>query len=338
MPPPTTPNSPRAVAVSVDDGKVHTREEGRSPGVHNPQWKNNKVACLMSVSPQEHAEDPMPKPPASFTDRIKVKRLVAELGHVRSSPKQPDSAESKDASQRSKRKKSMRESRRDYSPEILVRSCIATHTRPDTFGAMVAAEAHTRRFSEAQEGVFLGDGSFGNWTIQELYFPQLLPILDFVHLVEHLYAAVTAGTSKIDWKLYTRVLGAAWEGRPERVLRLLRPKAKKLGVPPPGAADDDPRKIVADTMGYVHNNQERMEYPRARRLGLPITTSHVESAINIFNMRVKACGKFWCSSNVEAVLQVRAACESQTDKWDTFWRTRGAKHRGRIRPARRAAA
>jgi len=337
MPPPSTPNSPQAVAVAVDDGKLHTRAEDHPPGVHDPQWKNNKVACLMRVELRQHAVDPAPKPPSVFTDRSKVERLIAELGHVRSSPKQPSAVPPNKTSHASKRKKQKGKSKNDYAPNILVRSCVATHTQPDRFGAMVAAEAHMRRFSEAQEGAFLGDGSPGNWTIQELHFPLLLAILDFVHLIQHLYAAARAGTSKIDWKLYTRLLNAAWSGKPERVLRLLLSKSKELGTPP-HPSDDDPGKIIADTIAYVHNNRARMQYPRARRLGLPITTSHVESLINTLNIRVKASGKFWCPSNVEAVLQVRAACESQTDAWNRFWHTRGTKHPGRIRPPRRHAA
>ena len=55
--------SPRAVAVSTDDGKIQVRAENAAPGVHEREWKNIKVAGLMTVVAQSHPEDPQPEPP-----------------------------------------------------------------------------------------------------------------------------------------------------------------------------------------------------------------------------------------------------------------------------------
>jgi hypothetical protein len=336
LPQPTVANAPEAVAVAVDDGKLHTRGENQPPGVYAPQWKNDKIACLMNVLPQWHAQDPMPNPPPAFTHRNRVEKLVAELGHVRSSPKQPLPLPAEPSPDTPKPKKDV--PKKHLSPDILVRSCIATHTQPDAFGAMVASEAHLRRFYEAKEAVFLGDGSPGNWTLQELYFPEFLPLLDVVHLIEHLFAAAKAGHHQVEWPLYLRLLRAAWAGKPDCVVSLLNDKANLLGPPSDTATEDDPRQVVAKTIGYVSNNRMRMDYPRARRIGLPITTSHVESLINTFNFRVKAAGKFWCPANAEAILQVRAARLSQTNRWDEFWDTRGTRSCGRIRAPRAEVA
>lgn len=81
-------------------------------------------------------------------------------------------------------------------------------------------------------------------------------------------------------------------------------------------ADDDPRKILDQELGYLQNNQERMDYPRYRRLGLPWTTSHVESTVKIFNRRVKGSEKFWGETGAEAILQLRAAFLSEDGRLD----------------------
>jgi hypothetical protein len=40
-------------------------------------------------------------------------------------------------------------------------------------------------------------------------------------------------------------------------------------------------------IGYVRNNRERMDYPRDRQLGLPISRAPVESTIKQINRRLK---------------------------------------------------
>lgn len=332
MPASPLATAPQAVAIAVDDGKVRTRAPAHPPGVHEAAWQNDRVACLTTYALQLHAEDPRPDPPAAFTQRATVERLVAELGHVRCNPKTAAAGPA-----RTPAPPPSAASRR-WTPQPLVRSCVATQTGSDRFGAMIAAEAHLRRFSEAQERVFLGDGAPGNWTLQELYFPDFFPLLDFVHLIEHLYAAAKAGEAQVDWPLYLQLVRAAWRGEADHLLHLLRRKADRLGPPPEQAKDDDPRKIATGTWRYVERNCQRLQYPRARRLGLPVTSSQVESLVNSVNLRVKACGKFWCPSNADDILQIRAATLSQTDRWSAFWKTRGASQRGRIRaPSLRAA-
>ena len=72
-------------------------------------------------------------------------------------------------------------------------------------------------------------------------------------------------------------------------------------------------------MTYFTNHQTRMNYPRYRRLGLPLTSSHIESTIKQVNRRIKGSEKFWCRSGAEAVLQLRADFLSDTKPLDSFW-------------------
>ena len=70
-------------------------------------------------------------------------------------------------------------------------------------------------------------------------------------------------------------------------------------MPPPEAAETDPRVIMASTLTYLRNQQSRMNYPAYRRLGLPITSSPIESTVKQINYRVKGTEKFWTRTPAE---------------------------------------
>ena len=63
--------------------------------------------------------------------------------------------------------------------------------------------------------------------------------------------------------------------------------------PPLAAAEDDPRRVLAEAVTYVGHNRERMDYPRYRRLGLPICSAAGEGTIKQVNRRIKGSEKFW---------------------------------------------
>ena len=186
---------------------------------------------------------------------------------------------------------------------------------------MVAAEATRRGFYEAPHRAIVGDG--GNWIepLGQMHFPGWRQILDFLHLLVHLYAAATAayrGQGKLAWRLYERMLRSAWAGCVDQVRADLDEQVKRLGPPPAKARDDDPRKILAMTLAYVQKNADRMNYPKYRREGLPVTSAAVESLVKQFNQRVKGTEKFWLRGGAEAVLQVRAAYLSDDGRGEEF--------------------
>jgi hypothetical protein len=137
-----------------------------------------------------------------------------------------------------------------------------------------------------------------------------IAILDFLHLLVHLYAAAGAAAGKgseAAWNGYVAWVKLAWAGRVVALLGELGTVQKRLGLAPEGAKEDDPRRIIAETIGYVRNNRERMDYPQYRRLGLPISSAAVESTIKQINRRLKGSEKFWLCGGAEALVQVRAA-------------------------------
>ena len=328
---PAHPQPPVAVAIHVDAGKVQLRADDGQPGVRQPHWSDTKVACFQTYSAPAGNVDPQPQPPQAFLDPPHVMRLCQEIQQVRS-----------DASTRPTAAKSRAKPAVEAvveKPQRLVRTAVATMLGAEAFGWLVAAEATKRGFYEAPHRAIVGDG--GNWIepLGQMHFPGWVQVLDFLHLLVHLYAAATAayrGQAKPAWRLYERMLRAAWAGKVAQVLAALSEQAERLGPPRPNARPDEPSKIVALTLAYVQNNADRMNYPQYRREGLPVTSAAVESLIKQFNQRVKGTEKFWLRGGAEAVLQVRAAYLSDDGRGEEFHahRPRGrAVGQARLRPA-----
>ncbi len=115
----------------------------------------------------------------------------------------------------------------------------------------------------------------------------------------------------------------------------LRAGCARLGRPR-SCSDDDPRKVSAVALGYVEDNQYRMDYPGDRRLDLPISSAVVESLIKPTNRRMKGTEQFWKEGGVKALLQVRAAYVSEDGRAERCW-SRPRPHpradgTGRLRP------
>jgi hypothetical protein len=323
--------------VEMDGGRIRTRAEGEGVGVHDPQWKETKVACLWRMKGPVFEEDPQPEPPRCFTDPEHVVRLVREIKNT-SSPH--DDALSASAAAAEKPRKARRrggaKTDRPWPPRRLFRTCVASRGDVHAFGPLVAAEAHERGFFQASRQVFLGDGDHKNWTLHRTYFPHFTPVTDFVHVVSYLYEAAGAITSSFaaQWEQYVEWLRACWQGRVAAVLVELRSWLDRLGKPPDTPPPNDPGSVVARTITYLENNQARMNYPAYRQQGLPVTSSLVESLIKQFNQRVKGSEKFWNRTRgAEAILQVRAALLCDDDRLAQHLRSRPGRLHRRQRPA-----
>jgi hypothetical protein len=196
---------------------------------------------------------------------------------------------------------------------------------------MAAAEAMRRGFFGAKKKAALGDGSLWIWGIVSFYLVGFTPILDFLHLLAHLYAAAQAAhknEARKAWSLYVQLLKLAWAGNVETLLEVLKEQAERLGEPPEHCAQDDPRKTLARTVDYVDKNKDKMDYPGYRREGLPITSAMVESLIKQVSRRVKGTEKFWDNQGLEAILQVRAAYLSEDGRAEAHSERDRARHRG----------
>lgn len=212
-----------------------------------------------------------------------------------------------------------------WRPEKIFRTCLSSLADSGKFGRMMAAEADSRGFYCAEKRAFVCDGLPYNWAIQQQHFPDFTPILDFVHAIEHSHAAARALTDDKDqaWNLHLAWAAALWQGQVDRVISQLLDRQESIGLPPKDTEDNDPRKIVADTIRYFRNNASRMDYPRYRTVGLPTTSAQMESLVKEINYRVKGSEKFWNDgANGEAILQVRAAVLSDDGRLTKHLRNR----------------
>ena len=316
--------APAVVAVEVDGGRLRTREVGCGPGVHQQQNKEDKIACLVTLTSVVHPTDPQPQPPPSFLEPRRVQRLVQQMQGL-SGDKPQDESGQEDASLPPQLEEASAE--RDSKPRRQVRTCVASMADCHAFGPMLAAEAQERDFYQAGRRAFLGDGAAYNWGIQRGYFPDFEAITDFLHVLCYLYlAAWGVGADEAQrWSVYVDWLGACWQGRVTEVIEALRIGQERLGEPPEGEDLDakDPRRLVAEALSYLQNNAPRMDYPRYRQQGLPITSSLVESLVGEFNARLKSRQKYWNRpEGAEALLQLRAAVLSEDDRLARFFAQR----------------
>jgi hypothetical protein len=325
---PRVGQTPAAVAVAVDGGRLRTRATGAGRGVHQAENKEDKIACLATLESVEHREDPQPQPPASFLQPRRVQRLVQQMagqagGDGGASAGQPAPAD--DGTGLDPPAGGVAEE--PWAPKRRVRTCVASMAESRSFGPMVAGEAQARDFYAAGRRAFVADGAAYNWSIQEGYFPDFEPIVDVLHVLCYLYqAAYGLGADEASrWALYEGWLRQCWQGRVAEVIAELTAQQQRVGRPPPGEElpATDVRRVVAEGLSYLSNNAARMDYPRYRRLGLPTTSSLVESLVGDVNGRVKSKQKDWNRpGGAEAILQVRAAYLSEDGRLHRYFAQR----------------
>lgn len=300
------PNVPSAVAVEVDGGRYQRRAEGRGCGARDPQWREDKVACLVTLESKTSDADPQPEPPECFLDRKHVGDMAQcpvakgpEITGAEPSPVPPTE-------------------RADWQPKRSVRTCVATTYNSEAFGRLVGAEAKARNFEAAGRRAFVGDGQAYNWAIQARGFAEYVPVVDFVHVLGYVWQAARAsgGSDPDQWGRYVRWMRGCWQGRVSEALAEMDHEQQQIGEAPEGAEDTDPRVVLVRARGYLRNNVARMKYPEYRKAGLPVTSSWIESLIKEINYRVKGTEKFWNEHGAESVLAVRAAVLCEDERLD----------------------
>jgi hypothetical protein len=322
------------VAIALDGGRAQTRTPGQGTGVHGQGWKEDKVACLLTLKGAPFAEDPHPLPPRCFLDAPKVDEMVrdiqahhgprqenelpqlAELSLGKATPPTPTTPVT--AAAEPEVSPAWPPQRTENS-----RTCVATMQDCHAFGKMVAAEAYRRNFHAAQHGALLGDGSAWIWTLRDKWLSYLTPIADFVHPLTYLYVTATVLSADVSerWQRYVGWMTQCWQGGVRDVIADMETCLAQR-EPHTGSGKlpaTDPREVLRRTIGYLQNNQERMDYPTYRKQGLPVTSSMVESLIKEINYRVKGTEKFWDDpEGAEAILQLRAAVLSDDDRLQRF--------------------
>jgi len=302
---------PEVAIVSCDGGRIRTRQPGQGRGVclsGENGWRETKNASLERMTPATNhssEKDPCPELPTTF-------RTAAKVANIAEKPVPDVDAPVPDENERVTYK----------GPRRVLRTVVSSMASSKNFGPMMARQARRRRFYESALQAFLGDGLNWNWSIWKNYFPTFVPILDFIHAIHYVFAVAMflAAEESQGWSLYVRLVTMCWQGDVASVIEELKVACRERGVDlAERLAEDDPNKPLADAVRYLTNNRTRMDYPRYRRLGLPVTSSPMESLIKQINLRVKGTEMFWDDpSGAESILHIRAAALSEDGRLDDY--------------------
>ncbi|HEV3260701.1 MAG TPA: hypothetical protein VG013_27855 [Gemmataceae bacterium] len=300
-------------------------EEEKVPAGH---WREDKVGLLLTMHSAVSATDPCPEIPASFLDAARIAELVRTLSRQVKEPadRVGEAREVPTADE------ALPEPSTYQPPQVQQRKVLASRLRWPSFAPIVAAAAWAWGFQEAARKAFVGDGSANHWRLQRRFFGSFVPILDFIHALSYVYAAATAGQSRVaGWLCYRQWIAWVWQGQVTKVLTALQARQAELGPPEQDEPKTSPRQVVARTLTYLGNQQDKMHYDAYRRQGLPITSSLMESVVKQINQRVKGTEKFWSEEGAEALLQLRADQLSDDQPLEAFWQRRQEAATGRRR-------
>jgi len=307
-----TDQVPQVACVTMDGGRIQIRTRQAVPHEEDAKgyWRETLVGCCLSMTSVVAAEDPCPTIPRTFVDPTRVGQLTREIKGFSADPNTDAEPPDDGPLERAGR------------PTPLVRSVVATRQGVETLGTRLVAAAYARGFHAAPRKAFVADGSATNWGVHQKHFSHYTPILDFTHAICYLYAAARAGrAAALGWSEYCQWAQQLWAGNVEPLLAALAARSHELGAPAEDEPETSPRRIVADTLRYLTNQQSRMKYAEYRRQGLPITSSHIESTIKQINRRVKGSEKFW-DQGAEPLLQLAADYLSETEPLRHFWERR----------------
>ena len=169
-----------------------------------------------------------------------------------------------------------------------------------------------------KETVFLADGLEHIWRLQERYFPQAVPCVDWYHVVEKLWAAGEA--------LYEEGSDELREWVADQSERLRRSAAgairaelarQLLALPKTGPGNKGKRERLAAALHYLEMHRHRLRYAELRKRDIDIGTGAVEGAVrNLVGLRLDGPGMRWSRDRAECVLHLR--CILINGQWPAF--------------------
>jgi hypothetical protein len=200
-----------------------------------------------------------------------------------------------------------------YSAAIESAATLDTSPERSEFAERVLREATRRGFTQASRCVVLGDGSAWIWNTAAELFPQAIQILDRFHAKEHLsrVGKLIYRDSQQGKKWIQRRYDELDQGRLKSLLQALDRQAIKY----PEALE------CAD---YIHNNRDRMRYPKFHEQGLCSSTGVLEAGCKVaIGTRLKRAGMHWTVNGANAIIALR--CSKLSGRYEDFWGRRSER-------------
>jgi hypothetical protein len=327
-PPPTETPAPNATATQAAVRPEEAWEEETAADGKAGHWREDKIGLLLGMDSVVSDRDPCPEIPECFVDPTRILKLVREL--KKSAKATADAVADSDTPEAAD--DALAADAVYDPPKVGQRKVVASGARWPAFAVLVAAAAWRLGLQGGSRRGFVGDGSANNWALQRRFFGSFVAILDFIHALSYVFAAAQAGRTFVaGWACYKQWIAWVWQGQVTRVIAALEQRQAELGVPEKDESETSPRQVVAKTLTYLVNQQDKMRYDEYRKQGLPLTSSLMESVVKQVNQRVKGTEKFWSEEGSEAVLQLRADHLSDDQPLKDYWQRRQAKATGQRR-------
>lgn len=161
--------------------------------------------------------------------------------------------------------------------------------------------------------VKLADGAADNWS----YLSETLPIgdecLDFYHASEYLSDALAAAYGEATPKYRERfdTLREVLRDDPQGVDKVIGALCRLRTRYPR-------RQVIHKAVAYFREHRHRMPYARLRAQHLPIGSGVVEAACKtLVSQRLKRSGMRWRQAGGQAILTLRALCQSE--RFERAW-------------------
>ncbi|MEK7757408.1 MAG: ISKra4 family transposase, partial [Planctomycetota bacterium] len=189
----------------------------------------------------------------------------------------------------------------------------------DEFGLSVWELAVQCGLLQADEVIFISDG--GAWcdTIAKRYFHDATRILDWYHLVEHLWtAARVLYADEAEAKRWvSRGKDMLMESSGIGLLRFLQ-HSRTARAAKASAAE---WKAIDDLIGYLEPRRAITDYVEYRAKGFAIGSGIMESTCKqLVGARLKGSGRQW--SEAGAVAMAALIAQRINSSWDAFWASR----------------
>ena len=191
---------------------------------------------------------------------------------------------------------------------------------PEAIGKKLYAEAKRRGVDRARRVYVVSDGAAWIWNLAEEHFPGSGELLDFYHATEHLWAL-----GRILWGADEEEKVKAWVTPLRSTLRYrggveLLPfleellKTEEAKKPEMGAGR---LKELNREVAYFRKHESRLDYPEAKRQGMPLGSGAMESACSQIQGRFKCTGQFWSPSGERHLLALELAWRNRD--WNELW-------------------
>jgi hypothetical protein len=187
---------------------------------------------------------------------------------------------------------------------------------PEAIGKKLYAEALRRGLEQAQRVYVIADGATWIWGLAAEHFPESMETLDFYHASEHLWALgrVLCKDNEEEAEAWVSPLLSTlkYHGGKE-----LLPVLEELLKTPDKALSAEQCKALNREVAYFRNHADRLDYPKAKRLGMPLGSGSMESACSQIQNRFKCTGQFWSKPGERNLLALEMAWRNRD--WNALW-------------------